>query len=60
MSAAENKQLMQQIFAELRRATPGPSWRGTMISAGPLPAYQMYDGKRAVLTELFGVCTAFR
>ena len=59
MSASENKQLMQHIFAELSKGNSEPfvesmsdDFRWTV--AGSTKWSKTYDGKQAVLTELFG------
>jgi uncharacterized protein len=59
MGAAENKQLMQEIFAELSKGNSRPfvesmhdDFRWTVT--GNTKWSRTYDGKRAVLTDLFG------
>jgi hypothetical protein len=59
MSASENKQLMQHIFAELSKGNSEPfvesmsdDFRWTVT--GSTKWSKTYDGKQAVLTELFG------
>jgi ketosteroid isomerase-like protein len=60
MGAAENKQLMQQIFAGLS-AGDSQLFVDSMADdfrwnvSGSTKWSRTYDGKRAVLTELFGV-----
>ncbi|MGH7816095.1 MAG: nuclear transport factor 2 family protein [Candidatus Binatia bacterium] len=63
MGAAGNKQLMQQIFAELSKGNSKPfvesmddGFRWTIT--GNTKWSKTYDGKRAVLTELFGALRA--
>jgi len=58
MSAAENKQLMQQIFSELAKGNSRPlveamadDFRWTVT--GTTPWSRTYAGKESVLTELF-------
>lgn len=60
MTANENKQLLQDIFAELGKGNPRPfvesmaddfSWTVT----GTTKWSRRYEGKQAVLSELFGV-----
>ena len=59
MSASENKQLLQFIFAELSQGNPRPfvesmddNFRWTVT--GDTKWSRTYDGKQSVLTELFG------
>ena len=59
MGAAENKQLLQRIFAELEGGEPGPfigvladDVRWTVM--GTTPWSRTYDGKAAVLRDLLG------
>jgi len=59
MGASENKQLMQQIFAELSKGNSKPlvdsmadDFRWTVT--GTTKWSKTYEGKQAVLTELFG------
>jgi uncharacterized protein len=59
MGATENKQLMQSIFAELSKSNSRPfvesmadDFRWTV--AGTTKWSKTYEGKQAVLTELFG------
>ncbi|HEX5706982.1 MAG TPA: nuclear transport factor 2 family protein [Pyrinomonadaceae bacterium] len=59
MGAAENKQLMRRIFAELAEGNSRPfvesmdeDFRWTVT--GNTPWSKTYEGKQAVLTELFG------
>ena len=59
MGAAENKQLLQRIFAELERGDPAPfigvladDVRWTIV--GSTDWSRTYDGKNAVLGELLG------
>ncbi len=59
MGASENKQLMQHIFAELSKDNSKPfvdsmadDFRWTVT--GTTKWSKTYDGKQAVLTELFG------
>jgi len=59
MSASENKQLMQHIFAELSKGNSelfvesmSDDFRWTVT--GSTKWSKTYDGKQAVLTELFG------
>jgi ketosteroid isomerase-like protein len=59
MSAAENKQLMQEIFAELSKGNSrlfvesmADDFRWTVT--GTTKWSRTYEGKQAVLTELFG------
>jgi uncharacterized protein len=59
MSASENKQLMQHIFAELSKGNSEPfvesmfdDFRWTVT--GSTKWSKTYDGRQAVLTELFG------
>ncbi len=63
MSAAENKTLMQHIFAELSKGNSQPfvesmadefSWTIT----GTTKWSKKYEGKRAVIDELFGALRA--
>jgi ketosteroid isomerase-like protein len=59
MSAAENKQLMQAIFTELSKGNSRPLVESMdedfrWIVTGDTRWSRTYDGKRAVLTELFG------
>ena len=63
MGAAENKQLMQNIFAELSKGNSKPfvesmdeGFRWTVT--GNTKWSKTYDGKQAVLTELFGVLSS--
>jgi len=63
MSASENKQLMQHIFAELSKGNSRPfvesmddGFRWTVT--GTTPWSKTYEGKQAVLTELFGALRA--
>lgn len=60
MGATENKQLMQHIFTELSKSNSKPfvesmddDFRWTVT--GNTKWSKTYDGKQAVLTELFGV-----
>jgi ketosteroid isomerase-like protein len=59
MGAAENKQLLQRIFAELEGGEPGP-FIGVLADdvrwtiAGSTDWSRTYDGKDAVLGELLG------
>ena len=60
MSASENKQLMQHIFAELSKGNSEPfvesmsdDFRWTVT--GSTKWSKTYDGKQAVLSELFGM-----
>jgi ketosteroid isomerase-like protein len=58
MSAAENKLLVQHIFAELANGNPRPFVDGTSddfrwIVTGTTPWSKTYEGKQAVFTELF-------
>jgi uncharacterized protein len=60
MSASENKQLLQMIFAELSRGNSKPlvesmadDFRWTVT--GNTKWSRTYEGKQNVLTELFGV-----
>jgi ketosteroid isomerase-like protein len=60
MSAAENKQLMEVIFAELSQGNSRPfvehladDVRWTVM--GTTPWSKTYEGKQAVLTDLLGV-----
>ena len=60
MAAAENKQLLQRVFAELEAGEPGPfiavladDVRWTI--AGSTEWSRTYDGKNAVLSELLGL-----
>jgi ketosteroid isomerase-like protein len=60
MSAAENKQLMEQIFAELSQGNSRPmvehladDVRWTVM--GTTPWSKTYEGKQSVLTDLLGV-----
>ncbi len=59
MSAAENKQLMEQIFSELSQGNSRPfvehladDVRWTVM--GTTPWSKIYHGKNAVLTDLLG------
>jgi len=59
MGASENKQLMQRIFAELSKGNSRPfvdsmadDFRWTVT--GTTKWSKTYEGKEAVLTELFG------
>jgi len=59
MGASENKQLMQQVFAELAKGNSKPfvdsmadDFRWTVT--GTTKWSKTYEGKQAVLTELFG------
>jgi uncharacterized protein len=59
MGASENKQLMQQVFAELSKGNSKPfvdsmadDFRWTVT--GTTKWSKTYEGKQAVLTELFG------
>ena len=59
MGTSENKQLMQHIFAELSKGNSKPfvdsmadDFRWTIT--GTTKWSKTYDGKQAVLTELFG------
>ena len=59
MSAAENKKLMQQIFAELAKGNARPfvdsmadDFKWTI--AGATQWSRTYEGKHAVIKELFG------
>ena len=59
MGAAENKQLLQRVFADLEAGEPGPfiavladDVRWTI--AGSTEWSRTYDGKNAVLSELLG------
>ncbi len=59
MGASENKQLLQQIFAELAKGNSEPlvanmadDFRWTVT--GTTAWSRAYDGKKAVLTDLFG------
>jgi len=60
MSALTNKQIIQDIFAELAKGNSRP-FVETMaddfrwILAGTLKWTQTFEGKNAVLTELFGM-----
>ncbi len=63
MGAPENKQLMQQIFAELAKGNSRPfvdsladdfRW----IMTGSTTWSKAYEGKEAVVTELFGALRA--
>jgi uncharacterized protein len=63
MGAAENKQLMQNIFTELSKGNSKPfvesmddDFRWTVM--GNTRWSKTYDGKQAVLTELFGVLSS--
>jgi ketosteroid isomerase-like protein len=59
MGAAENKQILRHIFEELSKGNSEPlvaamadDFRWTVT--GTTPWSRTYDGKQAVLTELFG------
>jgi ketosteroid isomerase-like protein len=59
MTAIENKQLMEQIFAELSQGNSRPfvehladDVRWTVM--GTTPWSKIYEGKKAVLTDLLG------
>jgi len=63
MGAAENKKLLQHVFAELAKGNSSPlveamdddfSWTIT----GATPWSRKYSGKQAVLKELFGALRA--
>lgn len=59
MSAAENKQLLQNIFTELSKGNSKPFVESMdddfrWIVTGQTQWSRTYDGKRSVLTELFG------
>ena len=63
MNAAENKKLMQDIFAELAEGNSRPlvdamadDFRWTV--SGTTPWSKTYSGKQVVLGELFGTLTA--
>ena len=63
MGAAENKRLMQDIFAELSKGNSRPfvesmadDFRWTVT--GTTKWSKTYEGKQAVLTELFGALGA--
>jgi len=63
MSASENKKLLQDIFTELSKGNSAPfvdsmddRFRWTLT--GTTKWSRTYDGKQAVLTELFGVLRA--
>jgi ketosteroid isomerase-like protein len=63
MGAAENKQLMQDIFAELSKGNSKPLVESMdddfrWIVMGNTRWSKTYDGKQAVLTELFGVLSS--
>jgi hypothetical protein len=58
MTAAENKQLLQHIYAELAKSNARPfveamaeDFRWTMLGSNPWA--KTYDGKQVVLNELF-------
>jgi hypothetical protein len=61
MSAAANKQLMQQIFAELSKGNSRPFVESMddnfrWIMTGNTKWSKSYDGKQVVLSELFRHC----
>jgi ketosteroid isomerase-like protein len=63
MSAVENKELLQHIFAELSQGNSKPfvesmdeNFRWTVT--GNTPWSKTYEGKQTVLTELFGALRA--
>jgi uncharacterized protein len=59
MSAAENKQLLQHIFAELSKGNAEPFVESMAddfrwVVTGNTKWSRTYEGKQSVLTELFG------
>jgi ketosteroid isomerase-like protein len=63
MSGATNKQIMQEIFSELANGNSKPFVESMAddfrwIVSGTAKWSKTYDGKQAVLTELFGLLSS--